>query len=637
MIHQATRQTPQGMQEANDIAEDATVYYAFPISDDTTYQTGGFNDVGDDFIRNGALFDSEDNNFRPIQDDAIDFFLSDFSDAKQRAIDLDRKVMSNTSQFSDNYADLVALAARQAFAIDITASQDNEGQWNGSDVMAFVRDMDNLPSRRVNPVEILYAMFPAYLYFNSTWAGYLLEPLLRYQQSLQYTKPYASPDLSQSYPNVDGNSSPSSSRAIEDSGNMLIMGWAHARFSGDGSTISRYYDLYKQWADYLVNFTLSSNNYMDADELNYPNMTNLVIKGIIGIKAMSEISRALENNQDAEIYSVGQVSTWAGSTGHLLSTYGASADPSSWSLVYNLFADKLLGTALVDSFIYNNQDNFYSNEADSTSARYGIPYDSSITNEAKTHWTMFAAGASSNSAVRDTLITLVHTKASTNTSAGVFPLSYSPSNGNQTTNRALSSPCQGAVFSLMALSLQNKTISGGDNLSSSNDRTSSTSDSSEIGAIVGGVVGGFAALTLLVFGVFMYRRWQWRKHNQRSGSVTPFFTGVFRQRTSPKPATASQLVLHSSYGTQSSYPQTGQRSGKGGQPIILSGSSPEPTTASGSSGVNRRRASGSDNNNPTIQLRSEMENLRRELDEMRARNLYEPPPQYASLHGGVDI
>ncbi len=60
----------------------------------------------------------------------IDFFLSDFSDAKQRAIDLDNKIMSDARQISDNYADLVTLAARQTLAVDITVSKDSEGQWN---------------------------------------------------------------------------------------------------------------------------------------------------------------------------------------------------------------------------------------------------------------------------------------------------------------------------------------------------------------------------------------------------------------------------------------------------------------------------------------------------------------------------
>ncbi|KAK0233832.1 hypothetical protein IW262DRAFT_113460 [Armillaria fumosa] len=420
-IHQAARQSPQPMLETNNLSEDATVYYAFPISNDATYETNNDSVVRGDFTTNGALFNTKDVRFRAINDnfvvlghavnlnnitsttssvvwaiglvrdpvisfsstsannsrssyfwtayntvsDAIDSFLDDFPNAKQRAIALDNKTMSDARQISDNYADLVTLAARQALAVDITVSKDSTGQWNTSDIMTFMRDVGN--SRRVNPVEILYASFPAYLYFNTTWAGYLLEPLLRYQQSSQYTKNYAAPDLGSSYPSAAGNDSPSLSGAIEDSGNMLIMGWAYARFSGDRSMISRYYDLYKKWADYLVSVTLSPNGYTDADGLANTNLTNLAIKGIIGIKAMSEISQALGRSQDAETYSstaTSYVEQWqiaAGSTGHLLSTYGSEA--SSWSLVYNLFADKLLGTELVDSSIYSNQDTWYSREA----------------------------------------------------------------------------------------------------------------------------------------------------------------------------------------------------------------------------------------------------------------------------------
>ncbi|PBL00370.1 cysteine proteinase [Armillaria gallica] len=58
-------------------------------------------------------------------------------------------------------------------------------------------------------------MFPAYLYFNTTWAGYLLELLLRYQQSSQYTETYAVPDLGPSYPSAAGNNNPSIFGAIE--------------------------------------------------------------------------------------------------------------------------------------------------------------------------------------------------------------------------------------------------------------------------------------------------------------------------------------------------------------------------------------------------------------------------------------
>ncbi len=51
-------------------------------------------------------------------------------------------------------------------------------------------------------------------------------------------------------------------------------------------------------------------------------------------------------------------------------------------------------------------------------------------------WTMFTAGASNDTTVRDTLISLVHTKAGSNVSAGVFPLTYNPSNGTSISGQA---------------------------------------------------------------------------------------------------------------------------------------------------------------------------------------------------------
>ncbi|KAK0233833.1 hypothetical protein IW262DRAFT_114330 [Armillaria fumosa] len=696
VFHKASRQSPPPMQEIGNLSEDATVYYAFPLSNDATYETSNDSVVRGDFTTNGALFNTADVKFRAINDnfvvlghavnlnnitsttssvvwaiglvrdpvisfsstsannsrssyfwtayntvsDAIDSFLDDFPNAKQRAIALDDKTMSDARQISDNYADLVTLAARQALAVDITVSKDSTGQWNTSDIMTFMRDVGN--SRRVNPVEILYASFPAYLYFNTTWAGYLLEPLLRYQQSSQYTKNYAAPDLGSSYPSVAENNNPPIFGAIEDSGNMLIMGWAHARFSGDGSMISRYYALYKKWADYLVSVTLSPNGFTDADGLANTNLTNLAIKGIIGIKAMSEISQALGRSQDAESYSstaTSYVEQWqiaAGSTGHLLSTYGSEADSSSWSLVYNLFADKLLGTELVDSSIYSNQDTWYSREADNFGV-YGIPYDGSDINSAKSHWTIFAAGASNDTTVRDTLISLVHAKAGLNISAGVFPLTYNPTTG--TTIGGQASPGQGATFSLLALRLQNQTVSG--NGSPNNTNNDHSSNSSNVGAIAGGVVGGLTVVILLFFGVFMCRRhqkqqqddtndqrWAWSSSTRRTPPLIPQPYNVYESSGSEDPLRS--LHPGPQYASVESHPRPGYRPGKGQASSSSGPTAPVTVSSHEPSSENRnRRDTGPSDSNTSIQLRSEMENLRREFDEIRARGFYEPPPEYA--------
>ncbi|KAK0199091.1 hypothetical protein F5146DRAFT_1022100 [Armillaria mellea] len=195
----------------------------------------------------------------------------------------------------------------------------------------------------------------------------------------------------------------------------------------------------------------------------------------------------------------------------------------------------------------------------------------------------------------------------------------------------------------MTLRAQNQTDFGGDGSSTgdgssnNNDQTDSSS-SSNAGAIAGGVVGGLATLTLLVLGVLMYQRRQRRKHegtsNQRS---------AWPSSTSGAPLLTPQPYdLYGSHGSRNPPPslRPGQQCTsvepypqyKGGVPIILSTTSgpiaiaPTPSHRLSSS-VNQNGRSNSDNST-SVQLRSEMENLRREVEELRARSLYEPPPQY---------
>jgi len=66
-------------------------------------------------------------------------------------------------------------------------------------IFSFYKDDTVLNSdfshRRTNPVDTLYASFPAFLFLNTTLAGKLLEPLLEFQHSSLYKNDYAAPDL----------------------------------------------------------------------------------------------------------------------------------------------------------------------------------------------------------------------------------------------------------------------------------------------------------------------------------------------------------------------------------------------------------------------------------------------------------
>ncbi|KIK51941.1 hypothetical protein GYMLUDRAFT_180789 [Collybiopsis luxurians FD-317 M1] len=354
-------------------------------------------------------------------------FMSDASNALQRAMSFDRQVISDTIGISSNYTDLVSLASRQVMAgMEITVGTDSNGQLDQSDVLIFMKDIGN--SQQTNPIDVMYAAFPAILYINSSWAGYLLEPLLQYESSQLYSNNFTAGDLGDSFPEANGNSNPLRSLAMENIGDMLIMIWAHATFSGDGSLLSSYYSTLKTWTDTLISEDpLMTDGFVTADGLDNTNMTNLAIKGIIAIRCMAEISQVVGESDDYNDYfnsassMVTQWQTLAVSDGHLTSTYG---DSGSWGLIYNLYPDKLLDLNLVDNSVSSRQD------IKASTPSFGFPFDINNDSTAISHWTLFTAGTVNDSDTKDSLVSMVHAAATSNQKAfAVFPTTYSTSDG----------------------------------------------------------------------------------------------------------------------------------------------------------------------------------------------------------------
>ncbi|KIK65821.1 hypothetical protein GYMLUDRAFT_239519 [Collybiopsis luxurians FD-317 M1] len=278
----------QYMAELDNMAEDGVAYHVTNAGSGVTYQNSEVHTTREAFLNNGKLNNTQDGNFRAIQNNlpvfafssdlgtitstsspvvwgiglvrsrdivyttttgnqtrqpyfftrysdvptAMSDFMNNASSALQRAIALDNKIVSDAKKISSDYTDLVSLASRQVMAgMEITVGIDSNGKLNSSDVLIFMKDTGN--TQRTNPVEVLYAALPAILYFNASWAGYLLKPLLQYESSGLYTKDFAANDLGNTFPSAIGNSNPTLSLAMEYIGDMLIMAWAHATFSGD--------------------------------------------------------------------------------------------------------------------------------------------------------------------------------------------------------------------------------------------------------------------------------------------------------------------------------------------------------------------------------------------------------------------
>lgn len=104
---------------------------------------------------------------------------------------------------------------------------------------------------------------------------------------------------------------------VEECGNILIMTLAYAQRANDVSYLSQHYNILKQWTGYLVNDTLTPGDQLSTDDFQdtLANQTNLALKGIIGIGAMSAIAELTGNTADASNYhsiATSYISQWQG-------------------------------------------------------------------------------------------------------------------------------------------------------------------------------------------------------------------------------------------------------------------------------------------------------------------------------------
>ncbi|TFK38777.1 hypothetical protein BDQ12DRAFT_683319 [Crucibulum laeve] len=685
LYHRLTLSTPSSMQESGDIAEDGTLYYAIQKRSDMTWQTDDCGVMRGAFETTTSLLNAtKDTNFRPIEKNwpglamavdlgsitqtsepivwalglirdpvvryikgnnietripyfrakysndtgVIDAVLANSKDALSRAIALDNQIMSAGESISTKYADLLAVSLRQTMgSLEITLGRTTDGgQANMSDVRVFMKDVGS--GRRVNPVETIYAALPALLYLNSSLVRPLLEPLLEYQSSSIYRNSYAAADLGGSFPDALGNNTDTPLLGVENCGSMLIMTFAHAQKSGDGSLITRYYHLLKQWADFLVTNSLHPNGYTTADGLNNPDMSNLAIKGIAGIYAMGKIDEALGKSSTYLTKAQEYITSWEGlafSSDHITSSYGQS---SSWALTYNLYGAKLIGMEISDK-VSSSQSDFYVKQA-ASAPTFGLQYDSNVKN-VKSHWSMFTAGTTTNNAARDLFISMVHDRAFFAKAAGPFPTTYDMTSGAD--NGGAASPAQGAMFSLLALGLPNQRIVV----------PASSTKKSNAAAIAGGVVGGVCLILITALCFFLWRK----RQKQRSrwdygGSSTVAHVRPAHQTMMPvledtgPPVTTP--LLHPSINpfslpelnptaAQPLYSNTKGASNSGrmvlspqGQYILNAPSSEFSSTTDNNSLPHAGSA---------YELRNEVEELRREMAQMRSQRLVdEPPPLY---------
>lgn len=508
LVHQVQLQSQTPFGEVSDHIQQGSAFYATLAHSGTTYQTGQDTVVRAQFVDSGTLPNTQDTRFRAVQDAwpvfafahdlgsvtgtsspvviavghvrdpaveyivaggktqnrslffwsqfssvdaAISSFLGDYSNALSRAKTFDAKVQGDASKISADYASLVALSVRQAFgATEITASRNGDGSINTSDVLMFMKEISS--DGNVNTVDVIFPSWPIFLYTNPNLGKYLLLPLFEYQATGQYPNKWSVHDMGAHYPQALGhNDGNDEAMPVEESGNMLIMTLSYVQKTGDKSLINSYYNLLDQWTQFLITDSLVPANQISTDDFAgaLANQTNLAIKGIVGIKAMSQIASLAGKSSVAANYSsiaASYVTQWRGfatsKTGaHLTLSYGNDA---SWGLAYNLYGDKLLGLNLFPQSVYEMQTAWYSSHANS----FGVPLDTRHT-YTKSDWSIWTAAIATTTAVRDLFIGAVHSYAADGKSAQPLGDWYETTDGSVEGFRAR--PVVGGHLALLAL------------------------------------------------------------------------------------------------------------------------------------------------------------------------------------------
>ncbi|KAG9123840.1 hypothetical protein FRC07_013798 [Ceratobasidium sp. 392] len=463
VLHKMFLQSPASYVESRQRAQWGTVYFASNQTTGTTFQSGQDIALRQLFLSNGALSNSQDTDWRNVnanwpilaisqnlgdvstqpavatfvlghtrnpavryisargqedrslyflskfatEEDAVRFVVSDYENARATATQFDNKVQTDGAKVSPDYASVLALGTRQAFAsMEITLAGTGSGA-DLQDVKIFTKDtaLDDGSSMSgvFSSVDSLYAIMPMLIYTNPALGNYALASLLEYAPF--FNQPFATHDLGLRYPQLVSHDDQSRT-PVDSSASMIILTAAFMRYTGNAGLAGKHYYTLKKWADFLVQNALIPSSQLTHDwyeTTSAANQTNLALKGLIALRCMVEIQKSVGMTNESSTYSDAAnngLQQWIQlSSSGTKFTYDGAARPF---LLHALYADKLLGLNFVPESVYAQQRTQYT----SGLKPFGVPVTGgdAISSTTWQYFTLAALSASqSNFASANTL------------------------------------------------------------------------------------------------------------------------------------------------------------------------------------------------------------------------------------------
>ncbi|MEO1017969.1 MAG: DUF4965 domain-containing protein [Pseudomonadota bacterium] len=307
----------------------------------------------------------------------------------QACAEFDEQLMADAERSGGPaYARLIALAHRQCLGgHSLARDQDSR-------LLHFSKE--NSSNGCMATVDVMYPASPFFLYHAPELLEAQLEPVCAMAASGDWPFPFAPHDVGR-FPLANGQlygggmHSTHRQMPVEESGDMLLAVAGLVAVTEDLAFAERYWDLFKTWADYLVDHGLDPENQLCTDDFagHLARNTNLSIKAILAVGAFAELCKRCGLESDAERYRA-QAESWvtqwqamANDGDHYRLTFDSA---ETWSQKYNLVWDRILGLSLFPTGIATTELAYYRKQQN----RYGLPLDNRHT-YTKLDWILWSA------------------------------------------------------------------------------------------------------------------------------------------------------------------------------------------------------------------------------------------------------
>jgi hypothetical protein len=353
----------------------------------------------------------------------IEEAAADYESVRERCAGFDRELNEKAGAAAgESYQRILNLAYRQTIAAHkLITDTNNEAVFVSKECFS---------NGCAATVDVSYPSVPLYLLYNPELVKGMLRPILRFAETPAWPFDFAPHDAGR-YPYVTGQVyglrkpdmsngevypmyytipagsdlyDPRYQMPVEECGNMLILLAAVARAEGKGDFSKPHAALLEKWAEYLVREGANPGEQLCTDDFagHLASNCNLSAKAVMGLEAYSLLLGMWGKTAEAAAFhqkAKAMADEWIANTNRGDHTALVFNQADGWSLKYNLVWDKLFGSFLFGSEVYEREIQWYLKKQNA----YGVPLDSRR-DYTKSDWILWTASFTGVKREREALI-----------------------------------------------------------------------------------------------------------------------------------------------------------------------------------------------------------------------------------------